>query len=166
MCMAYTSMKTSCPPDADGGPVSNRPLALSIRQPWAWAVLYAGKRIENRGWYTSYRGDLYIHAGLRIDYGALVDLDEVIACVDEPRPPAYCGALVGRASLVDCVRAQDVPEGQESWAMGPWCFVLEDIRPLSRPVPLRGSLGLFAVDLRAELSASTSDPLHCKTIPA
>lgn len=24
--------------------------ALSIRQPWAWAILHAGKRVENRGW--------------------------------------------------------------------------------------------------------------------
>lgn len=26
------------------------PLALSIRQPWAWAILCAGKDIENRSW--------------------------------------------------------------------------------------------------------------------
>jgi hypothetical protein len=24
--------------------------ALTIRQPWAWAVVYAGKDVENRGW--------------------------------------------------------------------------------------------------------------------
>ena len=23
--------------------------AISIRQPWAWAILHAGKRVENRG---------------------------------------------------------------------------------------------------------------------
>ena len=26
--------------------------ALSIRQPWAWAILHAGKDIENRDWRT------------------------------------------------------------------------------------------------------------------
>lgn len=38
--------------------------ALSIRQPWAWAILQAGKRIENREWRAAptYRGPLLIHA--------------------------------------------------------------------------------------------------------
>jgi hypothetical protein len=36
--------------------------ALIIRQPWAWAVVYAGKDVENRTWQTSYRGPLLIHA--------------------------------------------------------------------------------------------------------
>lgn len=27
--------------------------ALTIRQPWAWAICHAGKRIENRAWLTS-----------------------------------------------------------------------------------------------------------------
>lgn len=25
-------------------------LALSVRQPWAWAIIHAGKDIENRSW--------------------------------------------------------------------------------------------------------------------
>lgn len=25
-------------------------LALSVRQPWPWAILHAGKDIENRSW--------------------------------------------------------------------------------------------------------------------
>jgi hypothetical protein len=29
---------------------------LSLRQPWAWAVVHAGKTIENRRWNTSFRG--------------------------------------------------------------------------------------------------------------
>ena len=43
--------------------------ALSIRQPWAWAILHAGKRIENRERkdgrmpsMCSHRGPLLIHA--------------------------------------------------------------------------------------------------------
>lgn len=39
--------------------------ALSVRQPWPWAILHAGKRIENRDWRgCSYRGPLLIHASL------------------------------------------------------------------------------------------------------
>ena len=38
--------------------------ALTIRQPWAWAIIFDGKDVENRSWNTSYRGDLAIHAGV------------------------------------------------------------------------------------------------------
>lgn len=37
-------------------------LALSIRQPWAWLILHAGKDIENRDWPTKVRGRVLIHA--------------------------------------------------------------------------------------------------------
>ena len=36
--------------------------AISIRQPWAWAIVHAGKDIENRDWSTRYRGPVCIHA--------------------------------------------------------------------------------------------------------
>jgi hypothetical protein len=40
--------------------------ALSIRQPWAWAILHAGKDIENRDWKPGnparrFRGSFLIH---------------------------------------------------------------------------------------------------------
>ena len=35
--------------------------ALSVRAPWWWAILN-GKPVENRDWYTSQRGRVYIHA--------------------------------------------------------------------------------------------------------
>jgi hypothetical protein len=132
-------------------------LALSIRQPWAWAILYAGKRIENRTWYTSYRGYVLIHAGLTVDYGALDDLEDVIRAVAEPRAPAYRGALVGRATIVDCVRPDQVAPEQDGWAMGPWCFVLDDVRPLAKPVALKGALGFFKINPRDEMRIAAEE---------
>ena len=41
--------------------------AITIRQPYAWAIVKKGKRIENRTWSTKSRGDLFIHAG--VGYG-------------------------------------------------------------------------------------------------
>lgn len=32
--------------------------ALSVRQPWAWAIVHAGKDVENRNWPTPHRGRL------------------------------------------------------------------------------------------------------------
>jgi hypothetical protein len=40
---------------------------VTIRQPWAWAIVYGGKDVENRRWRTSYRGPLLIHAGQNAD---------------------------------------------------------------------------------------------------
>jgi hypothetical protein len=37
------------------------PLCLSVRQPWAWAILN-GKDIENRDWSTTRRGRFLLHA--------------------------------------------------------------------------------------------------------
>ena len=41
--------------------------ALSIRQPWAWLIIHAGKDIENRIHNTRHRGPLYIHAPKTVD---------------------------------------------------------------------------------------------------
>lgn len=40
---------------------------LSIKQPWAWAIIHAGKDIENRTWRTSFRGKVLIHASNSFD---------------------------------------------------------------------------------------------------
>lgn len=92
--------------------------ALSVRQPWAWLILHAGKDIENRTWRTRYRGPLLIHASKAIDtvaYLATYDAkvhhvtppDALRTCVEAlnrltpwPRDPAPTGALVGVVDLV------------------------------------------------------------------
>jgi hypothetical protein len=125
------------------GAVPNR--ALSIRQPWTWAILYAGKRVENRSWYTDYRGPIYLHSGREVEYDALECLRPEIEAIERPRPPAVCGALLATAILADCVRPNDVPDDQLRWVAGPWCFLLRDVRLLARPIPWRGNLGLFVV---------------------
>jgi hypothetical protein len=38
-------------------------LALSIKQPWSWLIVFGHKDIENRSWPTRYRGRFLIHAG-------------------------------------------------------------------------------------------------------
>lgn len=37
-------------------------VALSLREPWATAVVRLGKTVENRVWSTKFRGPLFIHA--------------------------------------------------------------------------------------------------------
>lgn len=58
--------------------------ALTVQQPWAWAIIHGGKNTENRTQSWRYRGPLAIHAGARwSEHG----------CTDERVLRAYTAAL-------------------------------------------------------------------------
>ena len=79
--------------------------ALSVRQPWAWAIIHAGKDIENRSWNTHFRGSIGIHASSNLDRDA--QLPEGIA------KPAIedlsRSAIIGLVEIVDVVREPSSP---------------------------------------------------------
>ncbi len=115
--------------------------ALSIRQPWADAIIWHGKDVENRTWWTRYRGPVLIHAakvwGKEEQRTLLVLVSEgVFLDTNEP----LLGGIIGRAEIVDCVTAMDSP-----WFSGPYGFVLRNAEPLPFQ-PCRGALGFFSPD--------------------
>ena len=115
---------------------------LSIRQPWAWAIIEAGKDFENRDWPTKYRGSLLIHAGKKIEYD---DLETVAKMASIPIPEVkdiQTGGIVGIVDLVDCIEATDELFEKHRWLFGPYGFQLANPRPLPF-YPCRGQLGLF-----------------------
>lgn len=72
--------------------------ALSIRQPWAWAILYARKRLENRSWPScSYRGPIWIHASLWPS-GLRLDSDRVTAATEDALDTAHAMLEMARKS--------------------------------------------------------------------
>ena len=122
-------------------------MALSIRQPWAWLILNAGKDIENRDWATNVRGHILIHASkgmTRDEYeGAqdtLWDIHE-----DRIRFPAFAelerGGFVGTVEIADCVAESSSP-----WFFGNYGFVLRDPKPMPF-IPYKGRLGFFDVPI-------------------
>lgn len=147
--------------------------ALSIRQPWAWAILHAGKLVENREWDgCSYRGPLLLHAGkscTRVEYSSAVASIQVmradmgLAPIDVPPLEELArGCLVGIVRLVRAdrhpvagvvqARGRDGVTRSLDWARG-YCgfriagalgLQLSDVVELGR-VPWKGELGLFAV---------------------
>lgn len=133
--------------------------ALSIRQPWVWAIMHAGKRIENRDWYCGYRGPILLHASKwwdahEIDATMRFDIKEagdpallkVAPFTSLNTLRASGGHLLARADIVGCLRPGDpVPPGQEAWYMGSFGIVLANVEALSTPIPCRGQLGLFDV---------------------
>ncbi|MFG1376110.1 ASCH domain-containing protein [Xanthobacter autotrophicus] len=116
--------------------------ALSIRQPWAWCILHGGKPVENRSWWTSYRGPILIHAAKGMTRDEYEDASDFAAGLGVTLPPAEelpRGGIVGRARLVDCVREHDSP-----WFFGKWGFLLAEPEPLPF-TPFKGALGIFDV---------------------
>ncbi|MEM9522937.1 MAG: ASCH domain-containing protein [Pseudomonadota bacterium] len=117
------------------------PVALSIRQPWVWAILQAGKDVENRSWSTKFRGPIALHAAKTMTRAAYADVRNVAAGLGIEVPPAAQlarGGIVGTAEIVDCVSTSDSP-----WFFGPYGLVLRRVRPVPF-LPVRGALGLFA----------------------
>lgn len=124
--------------------------ALSVRQPWPWAIFHAGKDIENRDWPTRYRGLVLIHAGKAMTSD---DFDDCLSTIEEIAPldrdaslrrrarivngEAPRGGIVGEAEIVDCVTSSASP-----WFFGRYGFVLRNARPTPFR-PCRGALGFF-----------------------
>ncbi len=116
---------------------------LSIRQPWAWAILEGHKRVENRTWRTHYRGPLLVHAG-RSKQSVREGLEVCHLHADTPdEGDLVFGAILGRVDVVDCVPIEDLEP--DPWACGPWCLVLANPEPFAEPIPWKGTLGLFPV---------------------
>lgn len=124
--------------------------ALSIRQPWAWAILHAGKNIENRNWSTRFRGRFLVHAAkgmTRDEYEYCLDTMHAISRIS-PFPtglvlPSFGqlerGGIIGSVDIVDCVSESDSP-----WFFGRYGFVLCDPKAHTFQ-PIKGQLGFFEV---------------------
>lgn len=121
--------------------------ALSIRQPWCWAILH-GKDIENRDWPTKVRGRVCLHASKGMTRGEYEDCLATIHGISVERPfpsgltlPAFDelqrGGIVGTVEITDCVSSSASP-----WFFGRYGFVLRNAQP-TELVPVKGALGLF-----------------------
>ncbi len=121
--------------------------ALSIRQPWAWLILHAGKTIENRTWTTRYRGRILIHAGQQINRDAYAWIAEHFPHVRLPAPSELQrGGFVGSVDIIDCFAKDDAHAAKASgWYMGESGLVLRDPRP-GHFVAAPGKLSLYTVD--------------------
>lgn len=120
--------------------------AISLSQPWCWAILNLGKDIENRRWPTRYRGPITLHAALSWDD----DGEDWLRAMNFDCPPKGAlpqGAYVGLATIAGCWRYSEIEQdrrpGSWLWAFGPWCFDLADVRALPDPIPAKGQLGIY-----------------------
>lgn len=139
--------------------------ALSFSQPWLWAVLHAGKHVENRPWappISMIEQRIALHAAASWDaapkYPSKGDLHSVqlrtpIGCLlaygFEPpsRRALYETGVIVATAVIDRVVTEDrtLPTDQKRWFFGPFGWILRDIRLLTTPVVATGKLGLWEV---------------------
>lgn len=139
---------------------------LTVRQPWAWAIIHGGKDVENRSRSLGpYCGPVLIHAGLaefekpnqasRLHaelHGSSTDTQIVF------------GAIIGVVDLVGVHHAEDchTPRSEPCslWAMEEhYHLELKNPRPL-KPIPTRGKLGLWRPDAQiiSEVTKQLGEP--------
>ena len=119
--------------------------ALSVRQPWAWAIIFAGKDVENRSWQAvnhglSVRGRIAIHAAKGMTKDEYADASDFMAGIGVRCPPAcdlWRGAIIGFVDVVDVVKESTSP-----WFFGPRGLVLENPESCL-PCGVSGALGYF-----------------------
>jgi hypothetical protein len=117
-------------------------LALSVKQPWAWAIVAGYKDVENRTRRTNFRGPLLIHAGAELDpvgFRFLWELGLYKALPNElPQ-----GGLIGMVEVIDCTRGY----GSEWASPGHWHWVFGKPREFRNSLPCPGHLGMFYPDV-------------------
>ncbi len=128
-------------------------LALSVRQPWAHAIIHSGKDIENRTAasirHMSFVGveRIAIHAAkgmTQFEYECAVTfmrektfIREAIGIECPPARDLLRGGIIGSVAVCGVVKESTSP-----WFFGPRGIVLADPRPCDF-IPAVGRLGLF-----------------------
>jgi hypothetical protein len=121
-------------------------LAISVRQPYAWAIIHGGKNVENRSqgavrhmcFHNVDR--IAIHASKGMTREEYEDASGFMARLGVTCPPAadlLRGGIIGTVGIVGIVKEHESP-----WFFGPRGIVVKD------PIPCEfvagaGALGLF-----------------------
>lgn len=118
--------------------------ALSVRQPWAWAIIHGRKDIENRSVaavrHGMTEGPIAIHAakGMTQKEYFLASLWMTEIGITTPRPDDLVrGAIIGAVNVKAIVSESSSP-----WFFGPRGLVLDKARAVD-PIPAKGALGYF-----------------------
>ncbi|SHG77740.1 ASCH domain-containing protein [Cognatiyoonia sediminum] len=121
------------------------PIAMSVRQPWAWAIVAGHKRIENRtrgairsGGMDCRRIAIHAAKGLKEDefhWGYWRLHRHGVQCPHPAELPR--SAIIGVCEVVDIIEQSD-----SEWFGGPCGLVLENASMFD-PIPAKGALGYF-----------------------
>jgi hypothetical protein len=121
---------------------------LSVSQPFANLIISGKKIIELRSWNTNFRGEFLIHAPIKIrndDCKRLKIKEKLVT-----------GAIIGKAELYQVKKYDSIKEvkidrklhlSSKEFRNKTFGFLLKNPRSLRIPIPWKGQLGFFDVDL-------------------
>lgn len=105
--------------------------ALSLKQPWANLILSGEKTIETRKWGTKYRGDI------------------VICSSKTPKiPPTGVALCIVELYDVQPMKAEDEEAACIKIFPKAHSWFIRNIRPINPPIPVKGQLGLFDLNIK------------------
>ncbi len=121
---------------------------LSVSQPFANLIISGKKIIELRSWSTNFRGEFLIHAPIKIrnDDCKRLKINEKLVT----------GAIIGKAELYQVKKYDSIKEvkidrelhlSSKEFRNKTFGFLLKNPRSLRIPIPWKGQLGFFDVDL-------------------
>ena len=108
--------------------------AISLKQPWANLVASGIKTIETRKWSTKYRGDLVI-------------------CSSQNPKIEPCGKALCIVELYNVRPMKREDERKACIKVYPkaYAWFLRNLRLIDPPIPIRGSLSVFNIDLELDI---------------
>ncbi len=124
--------------------------AISLWQPYASAMARRLKSVETRSWHTKYRGDLLIcSAKVKPKPGDFQSVDEFFKALTLPFGCALC-----IVEVYDCIPTEHVVHSlgnlqfdrEKPWGdytPGRFGWMTRHLRPLKKPVPVKGKQGLW-----------------------
>lgn len=121
---------------------------LSVSQPFADLIISGKKTIELRKWNTNFRGEFFIHAPIKIRIKDCKRLKITKKLVT--------GVIIGKAELYDVKKYNSSKEvkldqkfhlASKNFQDKTFGFKIKNAKSLRIPIPLKGQLGFFDVEL-------------------
>jgi len=121
---------------------------LSVSQPFADLIISGKKIIELRKWNTNFRGEFLIHAPIKIrteDCKRLKINEKLVT-----------GAIIGKVELYEVKKYNSIKEikadqkfhlASKNFHDRTYGFMLKNSKSLRIPIPYKGQLGFFEIDL-------------------
>lgn len=129
--------------------------ALTIKEPFLWAILNAGKGIENRDWpLPAWMLDktIALHASKHVSRDEYERSRMLIEEISGLRAPEYVIARARRFGFVHGTArvVGQVTESDDAWFFGDYGFLLDDRRTIATPIYCKGALGFWDVPAEIE----------------
>lgn len=126
---------------------------LTLREPWASLIGENIKLVETRSWPTSYRGELYIHAGLTkipANNKRMNDMKDLL------KGSLHYGNIFLKCKLTDCIEITENLANEYKkanltnflcgdYTAGRFAWILSDVEYIEE-IPAKGHLSIWNYD--------------------